>query len=152
MNCVSMSLLLLPAPFWRRQASAEVLRQPFDPPFPKIRHKSRILSLPNSSFRMRCGTPGTGKGSIFQKRRGKGKPMKKLMIAMRVIFALGFIATASYAGWMDSQSGYSPWAGEYKSAKSGEKSLEYRASTIIGSRVQNREGDYLGRRFIERSV
>jgi len=64
---------------------------------------------------------------------------------MTVVFALGFIATASYAGWMDSQNGYSPWAGEYKSAKSGEKSLEYRASTIIGGRVQNREGDYLGR-------
>lgn len=31
---MSMSLLLLPTPFWGRQASAGVLRQPFDPALP----------------------------------------------------------------------------------------------------------------------
>jgi sporulation protein YlmC with PRC-barrel domain len=71
--------------------------------------------------------------------------MKKLMIVMVTVFALGFTAGASYAGSMDSQSGYSPWAAEYKSAKSAERPFEYRASAIIGTYVQNKKADYLGR-------
>jgi len=71
--------------------------------------------------------------------------MKRLMIVVAMIFALGFAATTSYAGWMDGQSGYTPWAGEYKSAKSGERPFEYRASAMIGTYVQNNKGDYLGK-------
>ena len=67
------------------------------------------------------------------------------MIMMITIFIFGFTAAASYAGWMESQSGYNPWAGAYQSAKSGERSSEYRASAIIGTHVQNKKGDYLGR-------
>jgi sporulation protein YlmC with PRC-barrel domain len=71
--------------------------------------------------------------------------MKKLMIGMTVVFALGWIATASYAGWMESQSGYSPWTGGYQSVKSGGGLFESRASAIIGTYVQNKRGDYLGK-------
>jgi sporulation protein YlmC with PRC-barrel domain len=71
--------------------------------------------------------------------------MKRLMIVMMTIFALGFTAAVSYAGWMDSQSGYSPWAGAYQSAKSGERPFQYRASAIIGTHVQNKKGDYFGK-------
>ncbi len=71
--------------------------------------------------------------------------MKKLMIVMMTIFALSITAAASYAGWMENESGYSPWAGAYQSAKSGGRSSEYRASAMIGTYVHNKKGDYLGK-------
>ena len=71
--------------------------------------------------------------------------MKRFVVVMAVIFALGFTAAASHAGSRDGQSGYSPWMGEFKSAKSGERPFEYRASAMIGTYVQNNRGDYLGK-------
>ncbi len=73
--------------------------------------------------------------------------MKKFMPVMSVIFGLGFVllAPVSYAGWMGGESGHSSMAGGYGFAKSGERPLEYQASTIIGTEVQNERGDYLGK-------
>lgn len=67
------------------------------------------------------------------------------MILIPMIFALGSLPAASYAGGTGGQSEHSSMSGEHRSTKSGEASLEYRASTLIGSWVKNKEGDYLGR-------
>ncbi len=71
--------------------------------------------------------------------------MKKLMIMSAMIFALGFTPPVSHAVGKGSQSEYSPMAGKYKSTKSGERSFEYQASSVIGTVVKNKGGDYLGR-------
>ena len=71
--------------------------------------------------------------------------MKRLVIVTAMIFALGFTAAASLAGYMDDRTGYSPWTAQYRSAKGGESPFEYRASAIIGTYVRNNKGDYLGK-------
>ncbi len=71
--------------------------------------------------------------------------MKKIMVLIGTLFALGPLPSASQAGWMGRQSEHSSIPAEHISTKSGESSPEYRASTIIGSWVKNKEGDYLGR-------
>ena len=71
--------------------------------------------------------------------------MKKLIIMSAMIFALGFTPPVSHAVGKGSQSEYSPMAGKYKSTKSGERSFEYQASSVIGTVVKNKGGDYLGR-------
>lgn len=71
--------------------------------------------------------------------------MKRLMRGMIAIFGLGFVllVPSSFAGWVGGQSGHSYMMGGYDSAKIGERSLENRASTIIGTEVRNKRGDYL---------
>ncbi len=71
--------------------------------------------------------------------------MKKIMVLIGMIFALGSLPAASQAGWVGRQSEYSSIPAEHISTKSEESSLEYRASTVIGSWVKNKKGDYLGR-------
>ena len=73
--------------------------------------------------------------------------MKKFMAVMIVIFglALVFFAPVSYAGWMGGESGQSLMAWGYSFTKSAERPLEYQASTIIGTEVQNEREDYLGK-------
>ena len=71
--------------------------------------------------------------------------MKKLMIIWVIIIALGFSPAASRAVGMANSSEHSSMAGLYKSMKSGEMSLEYQASIVIGTFVKNKGGDYLGR-------
>ena len=71
--------------------------------------------------------------------------MKKIMMLMSVIFALGSLPAASHAEWTASQSEQSSMPGMHDSTKSGKAPFEYRASTVIGSGVKNKEGDYLGR-------
>ena len=55
---------------------------------------------------------------------------------------LGISPIFSYAG---EQSVYLPWTGEYRSVKGGEGGFEYQATKIIGTKVQNLKGDYLGK-------
>jgi sporulation protein YlmC with PRC-barrel domain len=76
---------------------------------------------------------------------GRRKKMKKIMVLVSMIFVLGSLPAASYAGWTGRQSEHSSIPAEHISTKSGESSFEYRASTIIGSWVKSKEGDYLGR-------
>jgi len=72
--------------------------------------------------------------------------MKKLIVMIAIFgWGLFLLAPASYAGWMGGESENSPMAVGYSAPKSGERSLEYKASTIIGTEVQNKRGDYLGK-------
>ncbi len=71
--------------------------------------------------------------------------MKKIMILIAMIFALGSLPAASYAGGTGGQGERFSMLGVHGSRKIGEASYEYRASTIIGRWVKNKEGDYLGR-------
>ena len=71
--------------------------------------------------------------------------MKKIMILTAIIFALGALPAASYAGRTGGQSDHSPMPAVQGPIKSGEASFQFRASTIIGRWVKNKEGDYLGR-------
>jgi len=71
--------------------------------------------------------------------------MKKIMMLMSMIFVLGSFPSASHAKWTGSQSGQTSMPGMHGSTKSGKAPLAYRASTVIGTWVKNKEGDYLGR-------
>ena len=62
-----------------------------------------------------------------------------------IIFALGFNPVASHAGWVAGPKGSSSILSKYKSTKGGELAFEYQARRVIGTYVQNREGDYLGK-------
>jgi len=70
--------------------------------------------------------------------------MKKMMVMMALIFALGLFTVSSYAG-TEGQNTYNPWGGVFGPSKSMEGFFQDRASTIIGTEVQNKQGDYLGK-------
>jgi sporulation protein YlmC with PRC-barrel domain len=71
--------------------------------------------------------------------------MKKITIMSAMIFALGLIPATLHAGWVGGTKGSSPMAGEYKSTKPEVSALEHQARRIIGTYVQDNQGDYLGR-------
>jgi sporulation protein YlmC with PRC-barrel domain len=71
--------------------------------------------------------------------------MKKIMPLITMILALGTLPAASHAGGTGSQSEHDSMPGVHGLTKSGKGPLEYRASTVIGTWVKNKEGDYLGR-------
>jgi len=68
--------------------------------------------------------------------------MKRMAAVLGVIMLLGIGPAFSYAG---EESVYLPWTGEYRSVKGGDKASEYQATKIIGTKVQNAQGDYLGK-------
>ncbi len=70
--------------------------------------------------------------------------MKKFTIMLAAIFALSFLGLAAYAGQED-QGTYNPWGGVFGPAQNMKGFFEDRATTIIGTEVQNKQGDYLGK-------
>jgi sporulation protein YlmC with PRC-barrel domain len=76
--------------------------------------------------------------------RGKEEPMKKFGIIMAMILASSLVGAAAYAG-TEGQSTYDPWGGVFGSGRNMQGYFENRASTIIGTEVQNKQGDYLGK-------
>jgi sporulation protein YlmC with PRC-barrel domain len=71
--------------------------------------------------------------------------MKKIMILIAIISALGVLAAFSYAGLTGGQTAHSSMPAVHGSIKTREAPFQYRASTIIGRWVKNKEGEYLGR-------
>ncbi len=68
--------------------------------------------------------------------------MKKIAAVLGVILLWGISPTFSYAA---DESVYLPWTGEYRSVKGGGTASEYQVTKIIGTKVQNSQGDYLGK-------
>lgn len=70
--------------------------------------------------------------------------MKKFAIMITMILALSLVTAAVYAR-AEGQSAINPWGGVFGSAGNVQGLFQDRATTIIGTEVQNKQGDHLGK-------